>query len=282
MQPALASWSRNRSHQWQHATSTTSPRHLFVSQNLGTLITHSNYNKTTALTGQYSIFCELSLCSFSHPHKAPAHSSSRRDACFASNAPAGDRLEIQNTYATYIFVSHGKVWNSARLSASLRSWFLRELKVPFGLQLHRHFAQALQRRFLSYKRTNELYKTANDVMGHGSEVADHHYARETDDLNLDTSERHRMEQVGVDWITKNAFNTLYTHSLFTLVPVLWILPASTSHHHSRLVTRHRRHQVACQRHTLADLAMAPTPGPCPNMPLQTRKMLFVQQAECDQ
>ncbi|KAG9317943.1 hypothetical protein JVU11DRAFT_2176 [Chiua virens] len=188
---------------WQHANSTTSPRHLFVSQNLGTLITHSNYNKTTALTGQYKYILRvipyalsvilIKLLRIVRPVEMLA---------FASNAPAGDRLEIQNTYATYIFVSHGKVWNSARLSASLRSWFLRELKVPFGLQLHRHFAQALQRRFLSYKKTNELYKTANDVMGHGSEVADHHYARETDDLNLDTSERHRMEQVGVDWITK--------------------------------------------------------------------------------
>ncbi|KAH0835419.1 hypothetical protein J3R83DRAFT_9045 [Lanmaoa asiatica] len=108
---------------------------------------------------------------------------------FSSKAALGNKLEIQNVYSTYIFVSHTKVWNSARLSDGLHNWFLHKLNVPFGLHLHRHFAQALQRRFLSYEKCNELHKTANNVMGHGSELANLHYAREMEDLNLNASER---------------------------------------------------------------------------------------------
>lgn len=38
---------------WQHANSPTIPQHLFVSKSLSILITHSSYNKTMAITGQY-------------------------------------------------------------------------------------------------------------------------------------------------------------------------------------------------------------------------------------
>lgn len=113
-----------------------------------------------------------------------------------------DKLEMQHVYATYMFVSHGKVWNSGRLSACLRNWFVWDLKVPFGLHLHHHFAQAQQCTFLSYEKDNELYKIAHNVMGHGSELTNLHYACEAQDLILDTSERGRMEQVGRDWIEK--------------------------------------------------------------------------------
>lgn len=187
---------------WQYANSPTSPRHLFLSRNLGTLITYSNYNKTTAITGQHkhilrvipfglsTIITKL-LCII------------RPVEMFAfTSRVTGNKLEIQKIYNTYMFVSYGKVWDSETLSACLRNWFLQKLKVPFGLHLHRHFAQALQRMFLSYKQDNELAKVANLVMGHGSEVADLNYAREAQDLSLDTSTRRRMEQVGSDWIKK--------------------------------------------------------------------------------
>lgn len=197
---------------WQHANSAISSRHLFFSKSLGTLITHSSYNKTTAITGQYKYILRVippalstiltKLLRIVRPVESFA---------FTSALTTEGKLEIQKVYATYIFVSHGKVWNSTKLSACLRNWFNRELKVPFGTHLHRHFAQALQRRFLSYEKENQLSVTANKVMGHGSDVADLHYAREPQDLLLDTSERRRMEQVGMDWINKvHRFNIVTT------------------------------------------------------------------------
>ncbi|KAH0826467.1 hypothetical protein J3R83DRAFT_5468 [Lanmaoa asiatica] len=188
---------------WQYANSPTSPRHLFLSKSLGTLITHSSYNKTTALTGQYKyILRVIPLALATILTKLLRIVRPIETLGFASQFAIGDKLRIQNLYATYIFVSHGKVWDSGRLSASLHNWFVRELKVPFGLHLHRHFAQALQRKYLSYEKDDGLYKIANKVMGHGSQLADLHYAREAQDLNLDASERGRMEQVGRDWIEK--------------------------------------------------------------------------------
>ncbi|KAG9310527.1 hypothetical protein JVU11DRAFT_9070 [Chiua virens] len=187
---------------WQHANSPTSPRHLFLSKSLGTLITHSSYNKTTALTGQFKYIIRVIPFALSTILTKLLHIVRPIEALAFTSQTIGDKTEIQNIYSTYLFVSHGKMWDSSRLSTSLHAWFLRELKVPFGLHMHRHFAQALQRKFLSYAERNELNNTANNVMGHGRELADLHYARETQDLNLDTSERCRMEQVGVDWIAR--------------------------------------------------------------------------------
>jgi hypothetical protein len=79
---------------------------------------------------------------------------------------------------------------------------LRELDVPFGLHLHWHFAQALQRQFLRYEKDHELADVANEVMGHGWEVADYNYMQEGQDLSLDSSKRRKMEIVGYDWISQ--------------------------------------------------------------------------------
>lgn len=187
---------------WQYANSITSSRHLFLSSTLGTLFTLSNYNKTTAITGQHKHILRVIPHALSLIITKLLRIVRPIETLALTSLSIGETSNTQAVYRTYMFVSHGEVWDSGVLSACLRRWFSRHLKVPFGLHLHRHFAQALQRHFLSYENETELAKVANEVLGHGLEVASHHYAREAEDLCLDSNIRRRMEKVGSDWIRK--------------------------------------------------------------------------------
>ncbi|KAG6371750.1 hypothetical protein JVT61DRAFT_9101 [Boletus reticuloceps] len=186
---------------WQHSNSSISSRHLFFSKSLQTLITQSNYNKTSAITGLYKHILRpipfplatilTKLLRIIRPVETFA---------FTSQVTERDRQAIREVYGTYIFISNTKVWDSCKLSAALKAWFIRELQVPFGLSLHRHFAQALQRKFLTDKNKNMIEKVANQGFGHGQEVAGLNYAREGGDLNIDATARQMMERVGAGWI----------------------------------------------------------------------------------
>ncbi|KAI6094387.1 hypothetical protein EDD17DRAFT_1509907 [Pisolithus thermaeus] len=52
----------------------------------------------------------------------------------------------------------------------------------------KHFAQALQQKFLTYEKGSNLAKATNRAMGHGEEVADLNYAQEAGDLSMDISD----------------------------------------------------------------------------------------------
>ena len=185
---------------WQHTNSVTSPRHLFFSRSLQTLITQSNYSKTTATTGLYKHILRpvpfplatvlVKLLRIVRPVETFAF----------TNQLVEGKKEVKEIYGTYIFVSSGKVWDSGMLSAALKAWFTRQLRAPFGLNLHRHFAQALQRKFLVDEKEDIVGKMANHGFGHGQEVAGLNYARESGDLSVDTTLRQMMEKVGARWI----------------------------------------------------------------------------------
>ncbi|KAF8121677.1 hypothetical protein EV363DRAFT_1139096, partial [Boletus edulis] len=189
---------------WQHANSVSSPRHLFLSPHLRTLVTQSNYSKTTALTGLYKyiirpipfILAKVIgiLLQIVRPIEMMA---------VLSHAPGQDEEQIRENYSTYMFVIAGKLWKKNGLSMALKAWYMKWLKVPFGLNLHRHFAQALQRKFHSYRNQDSessLEEVANKGFGHSREVADVNYAREPGDLAIATSDRQRFEEVGTAWI----------------------------------------------------------------------------------
>ena len=190
---------------WQHANSPSSPRHLYLSTHLQTLITQSNYSKTTALTGLHKYIIRaipypLALVIVKLLQVVrPVETLAVTKGLFLT---AESRQKVLETYQVYMFVSIGKVWTSDMLSQALRHWFERNLNVPFGLQLHRHFAQALQRKFHSYKEShNLLADAANKSLGHGQGVADINYAREGQDLAVSVSNRERFEEVASRWIT---------------------------------------------------------------------------------
>ncbi|KAG1841172.1 hypothetical protein C8R48DRAFT_781482 [Suillus tomentosus] len=185
---------------WQYNNSAESCRHLFLSPHLKTLVTLSNYNKTTAITGLHKyILRVIPFCLAEVITKLLRIVRPVEMVAVASQIP-GNANDVLHIYSTYMFVSLQKVWEAPLLSRLLRSWFERELGVPFGMNLHRHFAQALQRRFLSYEKDSDLAEVANRAMGHGKEVGAMNYARQAGDLLIGISERQQFEQVGADWI----------------------------------------------------------------------------------
>ncbi|KAG2093716.1 uncharacterized protein F5147DRAFT_820858 [Suillus discolor] len=195
---------------WQHANGRESRRHLFFSSKLGTLVTKSNYNKSSALTGIYKTIIRVIpyevakvitiLLRIVRPVEIAAILQ------LQCSTPA-HKQEVTELYQTRIFVTLGQAWDSERMSLVLRTWFMRHLKVPFSMRLHRQFAQALQRKFLSYKGQNLLAEAANLAMGHTRQTGEMHYGRETEDLAVPVSLQEHFEVVGRDWIEWHGIST---------------------------------------------------------------------------
>jgi hypothetical protein len=188
---------------WQHANAPESGRHLFISPSLQTLVTKSNYNKTSSSTGIYKTIIRVIphqvseaitiLLGMVRPIELVAILQ------FQCSTPA-QAQNVTHLYQTRLFATMGLAWDSERMSLILRTWFMRHLGVPFSMRLHRQFAQALQRKFLSYKRPNPMAEVANMALGHTQRVAEMHYAIETEDLAVPRSLLERFEAVGRDWI----------------------------------------------------------------------------------
>ncbi|KAI6139445.1 hypothetical protein BKA82DRAFT_948849 [Pisolithus tinctorius] len=194
---------------WQHANSPSSPRHLFLSTELQTLVTQSNYNKTTAITGvhkhilrviPYELACVITkLLRVVRPVEAFA---------IQSQSTPEQQERVAELYSTHMFVSFGQLWTSKMLSSSLKEWFSSRLGVPLGLNLHRHFAQAMQRKYLLYGAgKNVLGDHATELLGHGKGVAELNYARQGSDLNMSVSDREKSELIGRDWIALHGIST---------------------------------------------------------------------------
>lgn len=190
---------------WQHANGPESARHLFVSHALQTLVTKSNYNKTSSITGIYKTIIRVIpyqvaqavtiLLGSVRPIELVA------TLQFQCSSPSRAQ-EISDLYRTRLFTTMGQPWNSERMSLMLRSWFMKHLKVPFSMRLHRQFAKALQRKFLSYqsKDSDSLAEAANLAMGHTQHVAEFHYGKETQNMEVPLSLQQKFEVVGSDWI----------------------------------------------------------------------------------
>lgn len=188
---------------WQHANSMESPRHLFFSKNAGTLVTKSNYNKGSTTTGIYKHIVRVIpppvaqmltiLLRIVRPIELMA--------VLQFNAPTEEvAASFAENYSTRLFVTGGKAWDADKVSQIIQKWFTATLHVPFGMRLHRHFAQALQRRYISYQEGSSLGAAANIAFGHNAETAEMHYAREEGSLNIPASLQMKFEQVGTDWI----------------------------------------------------------------------------------
>jgi hypothetical protein len=188
---------------WQHANDCESPRHLFLSQNLGTLVTKSNYNKGSTLTGIYKVIIrvipyELAeiitiLLRVVRPVELMA-------VLKFQSGTAERTKQIVDHYQQRLFVTLGEPWTSDHMSSILQTWFQDQLQVPFGMRLHRHFAQALQRKYFAYKDASPLAEAANLAFGHTQETADMHYAREAGNLAVPETLQHKFEKVGSEWI----------------------------------------------------------------------------------
>jgi hypothetical protein len=188
---------------WQHANSMESIRHLFLSKNAGTLVTKSNYNKGSTMTGIYKHIVRVIpppvaqmlviLLRIIRPIELMT--------VLQFYAPTEEAVAaVTEIYSARLFVSYGKAWNADKVSQIIQKWFTATLRVPFGMRLHRHFAQALQRRYISYKEDGSLGAVANLAFGHNAETAEMHYAREEGNLTIPSSLQMKFEQIGADWI----------------------------------------------------------------------------------
>ncbi|KAJ8580502.1 hypothetical protein M405DRAFT_847592 [Rhizopogon salebrosus TDB-379] len=69
------------------------------------------------------------------------------------------------------------------------------ITILLRMRLHCQFAQALRRKFLSYKNINPLAKAANLAMGHTKKTGEMHYSREAGDLVVPLSLQEKFEVV---------------------------------------------------------------------------------------
>jgi hypothetical protein len=68
--------------------------------------------------------------------------------------PASQNLKVKKLYSTHLFVTYGQEWDSPKLSLLLKTWWMKNMKLPFGLNLHHQFTVGLQHKFLSYPKNN--------------------------------------------------------------------------------------------------------------------------------
>jgi len=84
-------------------------------------------------------------------------------------------------YRTRVFVSWGKPWTAALLSNILKAWFKKGLNIPMGIRMYRHFATALQHRYIRYiKHTDpeDIQAAADGQAGRTLETSEGNYAIE--------------------------------------------------------------------------------------------------------
>jgi len=97
------------------------------------------------------------------------------------NASKNLRDSYVEAYSTRLFVSHGQHWTTDTMKNALKKWFKENLLLPdFGLHDFRHLAIALQAKFVNLNMPiNELEKMNHQLVGHSTQVANAHYARDT-------------------------------------------------------------------------------------------------------
>ncbi|KIK37330.1 hypothetical protein CY34DRAFT_92921 [Suillus luteus UH-Slu-Lm8-n1] len=210
---------------WQHANSSETRRHLFRSKALNTLIMIGNYDKGSAATGLHKCIVRVIqgevavlLSTFLRVVRPLEQ---LLIMTFFGGAVAEKEAEIMYHYQTRLFVSFGKLWDSEYLSHIIRDWYANRLGISsMGLAMHRHFAQALQRRLYSKREvdipTQLLSETANLALGHGREAGEMNYARQDSDV-LTMTLQERFERVGKDWIGFLGFKVPESSGGFSVV-----------------------------------------------------------------
>jgi hypothetical protein len=117
--------------------------------------------------------------------------------------PAGQKNAeaAMSLYGTRIFVSWNSAWSSSLLSHILKAWFKEHLGFPMGLRMYRHFATALQRKYIKYLRHNDpesIQEAADGQAGRTERTGDGHYAVEKGQSSTEARIRN-FELVSAYW-----------------------------------------------------------------------------------
>jgi hypothetical protein len=114
--------------------------------------------------------------------------------------PTCQRSRMKKLYSKRIFVSYGKEWSGQKLSLLLKTWWMKNMNLPIGLNLHRQFAIGLQREFVSYPRNDPRKLAAQEAFGHGEQADEMNYARKRGDSSIPLSRQTLFETVCKDWL----------------------------------------------------------------------------------
>lgn len=125
--------------------------------------------------------------------------------------PAG-KQHVQNAtalYKTRIFVSWNKAWTNSLLSSILMAWFKKNLGFPMGLRMYRHFATALQRRYIKYLKHDNpksIQGFADAQAGRTQKTSFLNYAIEKN-KSIPESRIHDFELVSAYWHEMCGYST---------------------------------------------------------------------------
>lgn len=142
---------------WSNATG--QPRHLFIF--LRTIALISDYHKGSSSSGEHKNILRLL------PHRLSRiliillrvvrpvefYALVQSKIILHEETAAATKL-----YGTQIFVSAGRLWDSRLESITLSKWLGQGLGFPMGLRNYRHFATALQRKFLRSDNTDHTHQ----------------------------------------------------------------------------------------------------------------------------
>lgn len=182
----------------------TAETRCHITQIKGTLGFLSNYHKGAFIAGIYKEILRLLPYRLARivaifwrlvrPVETVAFSKSMSLSDMAND-------QLRALYGSRIFASYGRQWDKDKATELLKAWFKDNLGVPIGINLHRHLAQALQRKFLKYgEKASNLSKAANEILGHGDEAGEMNYAVE-EGSNLPISREELFVTVCSDYIS---------------------------------------------------------------------------------
>jgi len=129
---------------YQWANSAEGRRHLFLVNLILGII--SNYHKGHHITGLYKQILRLIPNELGYLIAILLRLVRPIEVTVVGQffTPASHKSRVKKLYSSRIFVTYGQEWDSAKLSLMLKTWWTKNMNLPFGLNLHRQFSVGLE------------------------------------------------------------------------------------------------------------------------------------------
>ena len=162
----------------------------------------SNYHKGHQVTGLYKQILRLIPNDLAYVMAILLHIVRPIEATAVAQffMPSSKKSQTKKLYSTRLFVTYGREWDSGKLSLLLKTWWLKHMQVPFGLNLHRQFAVGLQRRFVAYPQSDPRRAIAQEAFANGLKGDEMNYAKEQGAPSIPLSRQTLFDTVCRDWL----------------------------------------------------------------------------------
>jgi hypothetical protein len=191
---------------YQWGNSPEGRRHLFIVNEITAIL--SNYHKGHQITGLYKQILRLIPNELGYILAILLRIIRPIEVAVVGLyfTPDTGKAKLKKLYASRIFVTYGQPWSSEKMSLLLKSWWMRNVELPIGLNLHRQFSVALQRQFLSYRNNNPKRQAAQHAFAHGEQADEMNYARKHGDPSMPLGRQQLFEEVCRDWLKLFGFD----------------------------------------------------------------------------